>query len=84
MILRIDKFLNAVNITKRRTIAQDMLQSGVVFVNTIKAKPAKKIQVGDVIELVYLNRTDKYEILDIPTLKSTPKSDKNLYVKELS
>jgi len=82
--LRIDKFLNAVNITKRRTIAQDMLQSGVVLVNDIKAKASKNVQIGDIIELIFLNHTKRYEVLDIPTLKSIPKSQKDLYVKELA
>lgn len=82
-ILRIDKFLNAVNITKRRTIAQDMLQSGVVFINSIKVKASKNVQVGDIIELVYLSKTQRFEVLDIPTMKNIPKSQKDLYVKEL-
>ena len=37
--LRIDKFLNAVNLTKRRAVAQDMIEEGVVLINgkTVKA-----------------------------------------------
>ena len=31
--MRIDKFLNAVNITKRRAVAEDMLAHKVVFIN---------------------------------------------------
>jgi len=31
--MRVDKWLSAVNVVKRRTIATDMLKSGVVYVN---------------------------------------------------
>lgn len=82
--MRIDKFLNAVNLTKRRAIAQDMIDAGVVLINGKAVKASKNVIVGDTITLVYLDKELKYEVLKIPTLKSTPKSEQNLYVKELS
>jgi len=82
--LRIDKFLNAVNLTKRRAVAQDMIGEGVVYINDKAVKPSKNVAVGDIITLVYLEKQMRYEVLAIPTLKSTPKSQQNLYVKELS
>lgn len=80
--MRIDKFLNAVNLTKRRAVAQDMISEGVVYINGKVIKPAKNVVVGDLITLVYLEKEMKYEVLAIPTLKSTPKSQQNLYIKE--
>ncbi|MDD5052930.1 MAG: RNA-binding S4 domain-containing protein [Sulfuricurvum sp.] len=82
--MRIDKFLNAVNLTKRRAVAQDMIGEGVVYINGKAVKPAKNVVIGDIITLVYLEKEMKYEVLAIPTIKSTPKSQQNLYVKELS
>ncbi|MBN2869538.1 MAG: RNA-binding S4 domain-containing protein [Campylobacterales bacterium] len=82
--MRIDKFLNAVNLTKRRAVAQDMITEGVVYINGKAVKPAKNVAVGDIITLVYLEKQMRYEVLAIPTVKSTPKSAQNLYVKELS
>lgn len=82
-ILRIDKFLSAVNLTKRRAVAQDMILEGVVFVNGKEVKQSKNISIGDVITLIFLNHKAQYEILSIPTLKSTPKSEQNLYIKEI-
>ncbi|HZF71358.1 RNA-binding S4 domain-containing protein [Sulfuricurvum sp.] len=82
--MRIDKFLNAVNLTKRRAVAQDMIGEGVVYINDKAVKPAKNVAVGDIITLVYLDKQMRYEVLAIPTIKSTPKSQQNLYVKELS
>lgn len=81
--MRIDKFLNAVNITKRRTVAQDMLASGVVSINDHPVKPSKNVEVGDVITIAYLKGAKRYEVLQIPTMKSTPKSLQHEYVKEL-
>jgi ribosome-associated heat shock protein Hsp15 len=82
--LRIDKFLNAVNLTKRRAVAQDMISEDVVLLNNKVVKPAKNVAVGDIITLVYLEKQMRYEVLAIPSIKSTPKSQQNLYVKELS
>lgn len=81
--MRIDKFLNAVNITKRRTVAQDMLASGVVSINGHPVKPSKNVEVGDIIAIAYLKGAKRYEVLQIPTMKSTPKSLQHEYVKEL-
>jgi ribosomal 50S subunit-recycling heat shock protein len=81
--LRIDKWLSAVNVVKRRTVAQDMVKSGVVFLNGIKAKPAKEVKVGDRITIEYLKGPRHYEVLAIPTTKTIPKSKKEEYVKEL-
>ena len=82
-IMRIDKFLNAVNITKRRAVAEDMLAHKVVFINNIAVKKAKEVKIGDIIEIRYLEKNDKFEVLQIPATKSTPKSKMEEYVKIL-
>lgn len=81
--MRIDKWLSSTNVVKRRTIAQDMVKSGVVFINGIKAKPSKDVKVGDKITIEYLKESKNYEVLKIPTTKTVPKSAKDEYVKEL-
>ncbi len=81
--MRIDKFLNAVNLTKRRSIAQDMLQNGVVKINDIVVKPSKNVAVGDRITLVYLSGEKQYRILKLPETKSTPKSQQHEYIEEI-
>ncbi len=82
--MRIDKFLNAVNITKRRTVAQDMLANGVVSVNGKVVKPSKNVEVGDIVSIAYLKGEKRYEVLQIPVTKSTPKSQQDQYVKEIA
>jgi ribosomal 50S subunit-recycling heat shock protein len=81
--MRIDKFLNAVNITKRRAVAEDMLAHKVVFINDLSVKKAKEVKVGDIIEIRYLEKSDKFEVLQIPKVKSTPKSKIDEYVRRI-
>jgi ribosomal 50S subunit-recycling heat shock protein len=81
--MRIDKFLNAVNITKRRSIAQDMLSNQVVLINDKIVKASKNVEEGDIITIDYLESSKKYQVLKLPTTKSTPKSLQHEYIKEL-
>ena len=81
--MRIDKFLNAVNITKRRAIAEDMLEHKVVFINGQAVKKAKEVKVGDIIEIKYLEKSDKFKVLQIPVTKSTPKSKMSEFVETI-
>ena len=81
--MRIDKWLSAVNIVKRRTVAQDMVKSGVVYIDDIKAKPSKEVKVGNKIRIEYLKGDKSFEVLQIPTTKTVPKSEKDEYAKEI-
>ena len=81
--MRIDKFLNAVNITKRRAVAEDMLAHKVVFIGDVAVKKAKEVKIGDTIEIKYLEYSHFFKVLQIPTTKSTPKSQQNDYVQQL-
>ena len=81
--MRIDKFMNSVNITKRRSIAQDMLANGVVMINDKVVKPSKDVSVGDIITITYLKGNKSYKVLALPTTKSTPKSEQEKYIQEV-
>lgn len=81
--MRVDKFLNTTNITKRRAIAEDMCKSKVVSINGVVAKPAKEVKVGDTISIAYLQKSVHYEVLQIPTTKTIPKSMQSSFVKEI-
>ena len=82
-VMRIDKYLNSVNITKRRAISEDMCKNGVVSINGVVVKPAKDVKVGDIITIAYLERSVKYEVLQIPETKTIPKTKQNEYVREV-
>ncbi|NKQ41322.1 MAG: RNA-binding S4 domain-containing protein [Sulfurovum sp.] len=81
--MRVDKWLSSVNVVKRRTVATDMLKSGVVFVNGMKAKASKDLKIGDKVTIEYLKGAKHYEVLQIPKTKSISKSQKDEFVKEL-
>ncbi|MGG7073404.1 RNA-binding S4 domain-containing protein [Campylobacter sp. 9BO] len=81
--MRVDKFLNVVNITKRRSVSEDMCKSGVVSINGVVAKPSKDVKIGDKITIKFLVREANYQVLAIPTTKSIPKSAQSEYIKEL-
>lgn len=71
--MRVDKFLNVVNITKRRAISEDMCKSGVVGINGVIVKASKEVKVGDIITLHFTEYTQKYKVLALPSTKSIPK-----------
>ncbi|EDO6665201.1 TPA: RNA-binding S4 domain-containing protein [Campylobacter coli] len=81
--MRVDKFLNAVNITKRRAISEDMCRSGVVGINGVIAKASKEVKVGDIISLHFTDYTQEYKVLALPTTKNIPKNAQSEYVVKL-
>ncbi|TKX31964.1 RNA-binding S4 domain-containing protein [Campylobacter estrildidarum] len=81
--MRVDKFLNVVNITKRRAISEDMCKSGVVGINGNIVKASKEVKIGDIISLHFMEYTQEYKVLAIPTMKSIPKNAQNQYVEKL-
>ncbi|MDR2905633.1 MAG: RNA-binding S4 domain-containing protein [Helicobacteraceae bacterium] len=87
--MRIDLFLNAVNLVKRRAVAQDMIAHGAVLVGGAAVKAAKNVKIGDIIELRLLAkdggaRSHKYEVLQIPAAKNTPKEARDQYIREIN
>jgi ribosomal 50S subunit-recycling heat shock protein len=60
-----------------------MLEHKVVFINEQSVKKSKEVKVGDIIEIRYLEKSDKFQVLQIPTTKSTPKSKMEEYVKRI-
>lgn len=81
--MRVDKFLNAVNITKRRAISEDMCRSGVVGINGVIVKASKEVKVGDIIALHFTDYTQEYKVLALPTTKNIPKNAQGEYVVKL-
>ena len=54
--MRLDKFLKVSRLIKRRTVANEVSETGRVLVNGITAKPAKQLKIGDTITIEYANR----------------------------
>ena len=64
--MRLDKFLKVSRLIKRRTVANTVSDMGRVLVNGTPAKPAKQLKAGDIIEIEFANKTEKYEVLIVP------------------
>ncbi|MDR2153085.1 MAG: RNA-binding S4 domain-containing protein [Helicobacteraceae bacterium] len=82
--MRIDSFLNAVNLTKRRATAQDMIAHNAVLINGATVKPSHVVRVGDIIELKFLTHGKRYETLALPTTRNIPKTAQQNYIKEIT
>lgn len=77
--MRLDKFLKVSRLIKRRTVANMVSELGRVNVNGNSAKPAKQLKVGDLIEIEYSNRTEKFEVLIIPNGNVSIQESSSLY-----
>ncbi|MDR3162944.1 MAG: RNA-binding S4 domain-containing protein [Helicobacteraceae bacterium] len=82
--MRIDSFLNAVNLVKRRATAQDMIAHDAVLINGAIVKASREVRVGDVIELKFLTHSKRYEALALPVARNIPKAAQKDYIKEIA
>ncbi|MBR1423996.1 RNA-binding S4 domain-containing protein [bacterium] len=64
--MRLDKFLKVSRLIKRRTVANEISDTGRISVNGNEAKPAKQIKENDIIEIKYATRSTKIRVLKVP------------------
>ncbi|KRL74622.1 RNA-binding S4 domain-containing protein [Ligilactobacillus saerimneri] len=55
--MRLDKFLKISRIIKRRTVAKEIADQGRVTVNGKQAKSSTKVAIGDILVIVFGNKT---------------------------
>ncbi len=72
--MRLDLFLKANRLVKRRAVARELCEAGRVFVNGRGARPAKEVRPGDVITLSYSSRVVEIEVLGIAEKPKRPAS----------
>ena len=63
--MRLDKYLKVSRIIKRRTVANDACDTEHVNVNGRRAKASYDVKVGDVLEIVFGQRTLKIRVLEV-------------------
>ena len=63
--MRLDKYLKVSRLIKRRTVANDACDAARITVNGKPAKASYQVKEGDVIEIVFGQRTMKVEVLDV-------------------
>ena len=79
--MRIDDYLSTVGVVKRRTIAKELGQKGMITVNGQVVKPAYQVRVNDVIHIKG-TRAVTVEVLDIPS-GSVPKVQREKYFRAI-
>ena len=77
--MRLDKFLKVSRLIKRRTVANEVSDTGRVFVNGNPAKPAKQLKEGDIIQIEYANRNVTVKIVKIPQNNVSVQEAPSLY-----
>ena len=80
--MRVDDYLSTVGVVKRRTVAKELGQNGLITINGQRAKPATNINVGDVIHIKG-NRSVTVEVLEVPA-GSVPKDKRDKYFKTIT
>jgi ribosomal 50S subunit-recycling heat shock protein len=63
--MRIDKFLKNSRIIKRRTSAKLACDAGRVLINGSQAKPGTDVNEGDIIEIIYGDKTMKIVVKEL-------------------
>ena len=63
--MRLDKYLKASRLIKRRSVANEACDNARVTVNGRDARASYQVKIGDVIEIAFGNRTLRVEVTDV-------------------
>ena len=65
MNMRLDKYLKVSRLIKRRTVANEACDAGMVMINDRPAKASAEVKPGDIITIAFGNKDVKVEVLDV-------------------
>jgi ribosomal 50S subunit-recycling heat shock protein len=80
--MRLDQFLKATHLVKRRELAKELCEDGCVRINGSPRKPSAEVSAGDVLEFPVYNRLLKVRVLDVPR-GATPKGSQWSFIEVL-
>ncbi|WP_297136275.1 RNA-binding S4 domain-containing protein [Terrisporobacter sp.] len=63
--MRLDKFLKVSRIIKRRTVAKEACDKGIVTINGKLAKSSSEVKIGDILEVTFGEKKMKFKITEI-------------------
>jgi ribosomal 50S subunit-recycling heat shock protein len=78
--LRLDKFLKVTQLIKRRTVANEAADEGVVSVNGTRARPSKEVKAGDSITIDMWNYKKVVRVNEVPVSSNVPKTSIDKYI----
>jgi len=73
--MRLDLFLKVSRLVLRRSVAQELCDAGLIFVNGSRAKASKEVKAGDKIEIKRRTRHTSIEVASVPVHKQVAKSE---------
>ena len=63
--MRLDKYLKVSRLIKRRPVANEACDAGIILVNGKTAKASLSVKPGDIIEIAFGNKSVKVEVLSV-------------------
>jgi ribosomal 50S subunit-recycling heat shock protein len=78
--MRLDQFLKATHLVKRRELAKELCDDGCVRINGSPRKAAAEVLPGDILEFPIYNRMLKVMVLDVPK-GSAPKGSQWSFIE---
>ncbi len=63
--MRLDKYLKVSRLIKRRTVANEACDAGRVLVNGRPVKASYAVKEGDILEIIFGNKSVKVRVLDV-------------------
>ena len=79
--MRLDKYLKVSRIIKRRVVAKEYIDRGLVKLNGKIAKASSLVNIDDTLEIAFKNETSYYKIINIFE-SATEEKAKTMYQKE--
>jgi ribosomal 50S subunit-recycling heat shock protein len=77
--MRLDIFLKLSRLVPRRSVAQQLCESGAVKVNDANAKSAREVRVGDKLSVKQRGRITTVRVLDVPLKPPSKTQAASLY-----
>ena len=63
--MRIDKFLKVSGLVRRRRLAKEACEEGLVLLNGSPVKPSREVKPGDILEIRIPGREMRLRVLDV-------------------
>lgn len=63
--MRLDKYLKASRLIKRRTLAKEICDAGRTWINDRGAKASSEVRIGDILTIRYGQKTTRVKVLQL-------------------
>lgn len=80
--MRLDAFLKKTHLVKRRELARELCEEGMVRINGIPRKASVEVKAGDELQFPLFNRLLKVRVLGVPQ-GNVPKAEQWSYLEVL-